>query len=98
MTIEINIIYNNKNNGKSAAMNAEKRLKMDCFSTFLKSLFSISPCSGRELAYKPTIGSYSLHMESNNNGHRVISFASNYRVTVDTTLFSGKKIHKETWR
>lgn len=53
---------------------------------------------GREDAYKPTIGSFSLHEESNENGKRVIDFAASRNLVVGSTLFPGRRIYKATWK
>lgn len=52
---------------------------------------------GREHIYRPTIGKYSLHEISNDNGSRVIDFASSRNMVVSSTYFEHKNIHKATW-
>ena len=42
---------------------------------------------GREDIFRPTIGKYNLHKESNDNGVRVISFATSKNVVVISTIF-----------
>ena len=52
---------------------------------------------GREDYYRPTIGKYSLHETSNDNGLRVIDFAASRNMVVSSTYFEHKNIHKATW-
>ena len=52
---------------------------------------------GREPMYRPTIGKYSLHETSNDNGLRIIDFAISRNMVVSSTYFEHKNIHKATW-
>lgn len=52
---------------------------------------------GREVYYRPTVGKYSLHENSNENGSRVIDFAASRNMVVSSTYFEHKNIHKATW-
>ncbi|XP_039297864.1 uncharacterized protein LOC120354582, partial [Nilaparvata lugens] len=52
---------------------------------------------GREQCYRPTIGPYSLHNESNENGLRMIDFAGGNNMTISSTFFKHKDVHKMTW-
>jgi endonuclease/exonuclease/phosphatase family metal-dependent hydrolase len=52
---------------------------------------------GKEIDYKPTTGQQSLHNDSNDNGVRVISFATSKGMTIGSTFFPHKQIHKQTW-
>jgi hypothetical protein len=52
---------------------------------------------GRENIFKPTIGNESLHKISNDNGVRVVNFATSKNLFVKTTVFPHRKIHKYTW-
>ena len=52
---------------------------------------------GRESIFKPTIGNFSLHAESNENGMKLINFAASLNMVISSTLFRHKDIHKATW-
>lgn len=53
---------------------------------------------GKERMFVPTIGLQSLHGRSNNNGHRLITFASSRNVIISSTTFPHKDIQKCTWK
>jgi hypothetical protein len=40
----------------------------------------------------------SLHKMSNDNGMRLINFASSRNMVVGSTMFEHKDIHKRTWK
>jgi hypothetical protein len=48
---------------------------------------------GRENIFKPTIGNESLHEISNDNGVRVVNFATSKNLLVKNTMFPHRKIH-----
>jgi hypothetical protein len=52
---------------------------------------------GREGIFKPTIGNESLHEISNDNGVRVVNFATSKYLIVKSTMFPHRNIHKHTW-
>jgi hypothetical protein len=52
---------------------------------------------GREDIFKPTIGNDSLHETSNDNGVRVVNFATLKNLVVKSTMFPHRKSHKYTW-
>jgi hypothetical protein len=52
---------------------------------------------GREDIFKTTIGNESLHEISNDNGVRVVNFATSKYLTVRSTMFPHHNIHKVTW-
>ena len=53
---------------------------------------------GREVdAFGGTIGSHSLHEESNDNGLRLTSLATQHGLVIGGTLFPHKAKHKGTW-
>jgi endonuclease/exonuclease/phosphatase family metal-dependent hydrolase len=52
---------------------------------------------GKEDIFKPTIGNESLHATSNDNGVRVVNFATSKNLTVKSTMFRHRNIHKFTW-
>jgi hypothetical protein len=51
----------------------------------------------REDIFKPTIGNENLHETSNDNGVRVVNFATSKNLTVKSTMFPHRNIHKVTW-
>lgn len=52
---------------------------------------------GREEVYRSTIGSHSLHTNTNDNGIKLIDFALGKYMVVKSTMFPQKDIHKYTW-
>jgi hypothetical protein len=52
---------------------------------------------GREDIFKPTIGNESLHEINNDNGVRVVNFATSKDHTVKGTMFPHRSIHKFSW-
>jgi hypothetical protein len=71
------------------------------FDTFLKYHMKIllgdfSAKVGREDIFKATIGKESLHEISKDNGVRVVNFASSKNLTVKSTMFPHRNIHKVT--
>jgi hypothetical protein len=46
---------------------------------------------------KPTTRNESLHEDSNDNGVRVINFATSKILLVKSTMFPHRNIHKYTW-
>jgi hypothetical protein len=52
---------------------------------------------GREKIFKPTIGGFSLHSESNENEVRLINFAASWNMVICSTFFRHKDTHKASW-
>jgi len=52
---------------------------------------------GRENIFKPTIGQESLDQDSNDNGVRLVNFATSQNMVVKSTMFPHRNIHKYTW-
>jgi hypothetical protein len=52
---------------------------------------------GREDIFKPTIGNESLHEISNDNGVRIVNFATSKNLIVKSIMFPHHNIHKYTW-
>jgi hypothetical protein len=52
---------------------------------------------GREDIFKLTILNQSLHEISNENGVRLVNFATSKNLTVKNTMFAHHNIHKYTW-
>jgi len=51
----------------------------------------------RENIFKPTIAHKSLHQGSNDNGVRLVNFATSQNLVVKSTMFHHQNIHKYTW-
>ena len=51
---------------------------------------------GRENIFKPTIGNESLHQDTNDNGVRIVNFATSKNLVVKSTMFPHRDIHKHT--
>ena len=52
---------------------------------------------GRENIFNLTIGNESLHQNSNDNGVRIVNFATSKNLIVKSTMFPHRDIHKHTW-
>jgi hypothetical protein len=52
---------------------------------------------GRENIFKPKIGNESLHEINNDNGVRVVNYATVKYLIVKNTTFSHRNIHTFTW-
>jgi len=50
----------------------------------------------RENIFKPTIGNESIHQDSNDNGVRIVNFATSKNLVVKSTMFPHRNIHKCT--
>ena len=50
-----------------------------------------------EKIFKPTIGNETLHQYSNDNGFRIVNFATSKNLVVKITMFPHLNIHKDTW-
>jgi hypothetical protein len=53
---------------------------------------------GKEDIYRPTIGKCSGHAKYNDNGIRLINFASSRSMVIDSTMFDHKDVHKMIWK
>ena len=60
-------------------------------------LVDINAKVGREDIFKPIIGQESLHQDSNDNGFRIVNFATSKNLVVKSTMFPHRNIHKYTW-
>ncbi|XP_073848775.1 uncharacterized protein [Musca autumnalis] len=52
---------------------------------------------GKENIFDPTVGKFSLHSETSDNGMRLIDFAAAKNMVVSSTRFNHLDIHKGTW-
>ena len=74
-------------------------------SVILLSLLSVSSYYNLILTFlqiidssmKPTIGNESLHQDSNDNGVRIVNFATSKNLVLKSTMFPHRDIHKYTW-
>jgi len=46
---------------------------------------------------RENIGNGSLHQDGNNNGFRIVNFATSENLFVNSTMFPHQNIHKYTW-
>ena len=53
---------------------------------------------GKEEVYGSTIGKYSIHNDSNDNGIRLIDFATSKNLIIRSTFFPHKRHHLVTWK
>ena len=53
---------------------------------------------GREMIFRPYLGKHSLHEDCNENGLKLVDFAMGKNLTISSTHFEHKNIHKATWR
>ncbi|PNF41599.1 hypothetical protein B7P43_G11344, partial [Cryptotermes secundus] len=63
----------------------------------IKNLLDFYAKVGREDIFKPMLGNESLHEISNDNGVRVVNFATSKNFTVKSIMFPHHNIHKFTW-
>jgi hypothetical protein len=52
---------------------------------------------GKENIFKPIIGNEGLHQDSDDNGVRIVSFATSKILVLMSTMFPHRNIHKYTW-
>jgi hypothetical protein len=52
---------------------------------------------GKEDIFKPAIANESSHESSNDNGVRVVNFATSKHLIIKSTMFPHRSIHKYTW-
>ena len=52
---------------------------------------------GRQDIFKPTVGNESLHQDSNNNGAKIVNFATSKNLFVKSMMFSHRNLNKYTW-
>ena len=54
--------------------------------------------AGSEEIYQVLIERHSIHLNTINNGQRLVDFAAAENMVVSSTCFPHKAIHKQTWR
>jgi hypothetical protein len=60
----------------------------------MKILLDFNAKVGRENIFRPTIGTESLHQDNNDNGVRIVNFATSKSVVVKSTMFQHRNIQK----
>jgi hypothetical protein len=63
----------------------------------MKILLDFNAKVGKVGIFKPTTGSNNLHKISNDNGVRVVNFATSKNLMIQSTMFPHCNIHKFTW-
>jgi hypothetical protein len=63
----------------------------------MKILLDFNAKVGREEIFKLTIGNESLHKMSNDNGVRLVNFATSKILRVKSKMFPHRSSHKYTW-
>ena len=53
--------------------------------------------AGAENIFKPKVGNESLHQDSNDNGVRIVNFATSKNLILKSTMFPRRNIRKYTW-
>ena len=62
----------------------------------IKFLLDFNAKLGRVNIFKPTTGNKSLHQDNNDDGVRIVNFATS-KCLVKSTMFLHRNIHKYTW-
>jgi hypothetical protein len=63
----------------------------------MKILLDFNEKLGTEDIFNPIVGNESLHETCNDNGVRVVNFATSGNLIVKSTMFPHLNIHKYTW-
>jgi hypothetical protein len=89
----------NKTDDVKDSLYEELKLVFDKFSKYYMKILlgDFNAKVGREDIFKPTIGNESLHKISNDNGVRLVNFATPKNLRVKSTMFPHRNIHKYTW-
>jgi len=51
----------------------------------------------RGVIFKPTTGNERIHQDSNDNGVRIVNFATLKNLVAKSTIFPHRNIHQYTW-
>jgi hypothetical protein len=78
-----------KNDDKEDRLHEEQEQVFDKFLKYRMNILlaDFNAKVGKEIIFKPTIGYESLHENSNNNGIRVVKFATSKNLTVKNMMF-----------
>ncbi|XP_058456481.1 craniofacial development protein 2-like [Malaya genurostris] len=53
---------------------------------------------GQEVEFRPVVGRFSAHQQTNENGLRLIDFATSKNMAIKSTFFQHRLLHRYTWR
>jgi len=67
------------------------------FQSTVRTLSDFNAKFGRTDILKQTIGIKNFHQDSNDNGVRIVNFATSNNRVVKNTVFPYRNIHKYTW-
>jgi hypothetical protein len=95
----VHATYEDKGDDTKDSFYEELGGTFDQFSRYDRKIifFDFNANVGWEIIFKLTIGNESLHEISNDNGVRVVNFATSKNFFAKSTMFPHRKIHKYTW-
>jgi hypothetical protein len=99
IVLNVNALYEDKGNEENDSFSEELGRVFDQFPRYdMKILLDdFNAKIGRENIFKPTIGDESVHEISNDNGVRVVNFATSKNLVFKSTMLPHRKIRKYTW-
>jgi hypothetical protein len=98
LVLNIYALTENKTDDVKDSFYEELECVLDKFPKYhMKITLDFNAKVGREDIFKLTIGNETLHEISNNNGVRLVNFATSKNLRVKSTMFPHHYIHKYTW-